>query len=270
MLPNTHGAKMHEAHIAKMKAIAAMVGISDTRAIAGMVAISEAKAAKAKAPAGAAIVVPWVNSIAQQAWDYVPEIQDARAKDIAHRDLLRMASSNPNSVMVALLRDPAALTIDAQAIMHHEWEIAKKASVAIPPFQGEAHRLEPPPAKSAPHPPPPSWSAAAQRARRAAKASSQGRTLRVYTRAIVQADGDSTREQLRVMETAAVERHNELMGASSKPPPAKKAKGASPAAPPPKLTATEKKAAAAERKAKAAAKASANADYWAQKAASYQ
>ena len=162
-------------------------------------------------------------------------------------------------------------------------------------FQGVLHRLEPDPvaapeavpqptaaaasstdpapaavAKGAPLPPPSSWSGAAQRARRERRAAAEGRAIRVYTRTIVQADGNRTREQLTAMETVATQRHNELMGAI-RPPPASKAKtSAPPQAPPPKLTATEKKAATALRTEKAAAKARANAEYWVQKAAGYQ
>ena len=224
----------------------------------------------------------FVNAEAEEGWYTTPSIQDARAKDIAHRNMLRMAQSDPNTVMAVLLRDPEALVNEAQEIMHHEWEVAKKAPSVISPFIGKAHRLEPAEAtqptqpnnatqpKAAPLPPPPSWSASAQRQRREAKAAAQGRTLRAYTRTIVQADGDHTRAQLTNLETVAEATHNELMGAICKPPPAQKAKGASPAAPRPKLTATEKKAAAAQRNEKAAAKAKANVEYWTQKASSYQ
>ena len=221
-----------------------------------------------------------VNAVAREAWNYEPYIQKARAKDVAQREKRRRASSDSDAVIASLLQDPGTLTQEAQRIMHREWEVAKKAPLAIPPFQGEPHRLEPEPTtpapttpgafKAAPKPPPPSWSASAQRARREAKAAAEGRTIRVYTRTIVQADGNRTREQLTAMETVAMQRHNELMGAI-RPPPASKAKtSAPPQAPRPKLTATEKKAATALRTEKAAAKAKANAEYWVKKAAGYQ
>ena len=188
--------------------------------------------------------------------------------------------SDPNAVFASLLRDPDSLTERAEEILTEEWAVAKKAPMAIPSFQGEPHRLEPEPSttapstttpttKAAPKPPPPSWSGAAQRARRARIAASEGRTIRTYTKTIVEADGNRTREQLTNMETDATRRHEELMGAI-RPPPASKARTSAPSAPRPKLTAEEKKAAAAARKEKAAAKAQMNAEYWANKAKSFQ
>ena len=85
----------------------------------------------------------FVNAEAEEGWYTTPSIQDARAKDIAHRNMLRMAQSDPNTVMAVLLRDPEALVNEAQEIMHHEWEVAKKAPSVISPFTGQPRRLEP-------------------------------------------------------------------------------------------------------------------------------
>ena len=247
-----------------------------------------------------ALALDAVANVAEQAWVAVPTLQDARAKDYAHRRLTHMAKSQPDVVFSAMLREPEMLTRDAERIMTKEWATAKHARNAIPSFQGEPRRLDPVFMEDAKPPPkrPESWTGEAQRARRMAKARAEGRAIRSYTRTIVQADGSRTREQLGNFakqynqdlvtdREVATQRHEELLGALKSPPPKKakgapapaprpnmtpeekKAQGAPAPAPRPKMTPEEKKAATAERLVKAKTKAAANAEYWAKKAASY-
>ena len=140
----------------------------------------------AEANANRSLAMYIVDTVAEEAWNYTPPVQEARAKDIAHRNMRHTAQNDPDTVMAVLLRDPDTLVHEAQEIMHHEWEVAKTAPSAISPFSGKAHRLEPAEAtqptqpnsatqpKAAPLPPPPSWSASAQRQRREAKAAAHG------------------------------------------------------------------------------------------------
>ena len=233
----------------------------------------------AEANANRSLAMDIVDTVAEEAWNYTPPVQEARAKDIAHRNMRRQAQSDPDAVMAVLLRDPGTLVNQAQNIIHEEWEAATKAPSAISPFIGQPHRLEPeltldgpprpPPAKA----PQPSQTAEVQRARRAAKAKADGRTLRQWVRHAVAKDGDQTREQLSNFtehyNATSARRHDELLGAIAKTPPAKKAKASTPAAPRPKLTAEQKATAKAERRQTAESKAKANANYWAEKAAGF-
>ena len=223
-----------------------------------------------------------VDTVADQAWYATPSVPEIMAKDIAHRNMRRLAQNDPDAVMAVLLRDPDTLVIEAQAILHHEWVVAKTTPSTISPFTGQPRRLEPelvldgpakaPPAKAA-KAPQPSQSAEVQRARRAAKAKASGRTLRQWVRHAVANDGDQTREQLGNFTAhynlTSARRHEELLGAIAKPPPAKKAKASTPAAPRPKLTVEQKATAKMERCQAKEAKAKANSKYWAEKAASY-
>ena len=197
-----------------------------------------------------AVALDAVAIVAEQAWVAEPTLQDVRAKNFAHREFAIMAKSQPEAVLSAMLQEPDALTIEAEHIMRVEWAKAKSTRIVIPSFQAEPRRLDPVFMQDAKPPPkrPESWSAEAQRARRVAKAKTEGRAIRSYTRTIVQADGSRTREQLtnfaerynNNLETdreAAAQKHEELLGALKSPPP-KKAKGA--AAPRPKMSAAEK------------------------------
>ena len=214
---------------------------------------------------------------ASQAWNYTPTVQQVRAKNMAKRALTAKAGTNPTEVMAALLQDPEALNPAAEVILRMEWAKAKFTNSGS--FTGQPRRLEPefmldgppraPPAKA----PQPSQSAEVQRARRAAKAKANGRTLRQWVRHAVAKDGDQTREQLSNFtehyDATSARRHDELLGAIAKTPPAKKAKASTPAAPRPKLTAEQKATAKMERRQAAEAKAKANSKYWTEKAASF-